>query len=103
MESKLLVMSNHFLFQCPLHGADWAEQLHPDCCECVRLYQLNLKNKEIASRTTRRPRLREEVYWPREMAHNGRLIENLDHTPKFFSEKRKFRDYLKANNIREAS
>ena len=94
-------MSNRYLFQCPVHGENWEE--NSGACEiCAGFVNKAKENKRISDETERQAKLRESVYWPTEMGHMGRTIENLGDKPVHFSEKRKYRDHLKRHNIREA-
>lgn len=90
------------LFECPEHDEDFEN--NKDCHTCSRILKQISANKEAYKRSqeTKRVKLREQVYWPSEMGHMGRTIENLEHRPVHFATKTSYREYLKRHDVREA-
>lgn len=94
------------LYECPVHGGgDILEHFpHIDCLHCIKIRDRILEQAKAheAAATMPRVRLLDEVYWPTNNSHEGRLIHNLEHKPKFFATKREYRNYLREKGVREA-
>lgn len=85
------------IYECPTHDQDFQSEGCDTCANILKRIEDNRKAPR-----TRFARLRQSVYWPTRMGHEGRLIENLGHRPTFVKNKDVFRDELKKRGLAEA-
>lgn len=95
-----------FLYECPIHGKgdnlETFSQLDCVVCASIRARIQDQRKAHEARAQMHITKLQESVYWPTNNSHEGRLITNLEHKPKFFATKREYRNYLRENGVREA-
>lgn len=88
------------LYECPKHDQDFYQ--HPECPDCVRIVQVDTKQREINARVQTVAKVPYQPSWGKQAeVDGGRWIHHLTPKPVFVRSKGELRDLMKRTNAME--